>query len=66
REFPASIRRRMLRQAFASIAGSTKDLNSDQLCRMDEIACSAKSKGEYRLPAGCQFSKDGGIISIRK
>ncbi len=64
--FPASIRRRLIRIAFERMAGSTRDLNADQLARIDHIACAQKSAGEYRLPAGLRFTKAGQICTIHR
>lgn len=61
---PAAIRRRILRMAFAKLLGSARDLNSDQLMRMDQIALSRNPRGSYRLPAGCRFSRVQKLISI--
>lgn len=61
---PPAIRRRVLRFAFSRIAGNTKDLNRDQLARMDQIACRSSPKGHYQLPAGLKFDKDSGLIHI--
>lgn len=61
---PAAIRRRMLRLAYTTLTGSSADLNSDQLTRMDQIALSNRLSGEYRLPALWQFIREGELISI--
>jgi tRNA(Ile)-lysidine synthase len=61
---PAALRRRVLRLAYALAAGTTADLNSDQLRRMDEIAMSSRARGEYRLKAPWSFKCDRDQLTI--
>lgn len=63
---PVAIRRRVLREMFAALAGSAADLNSDQLSRMDAIALSEKSGGEYRLKAPWKFQRQGDVLMIER
>ena len=62
---PAAVRLRLLRLAFAEASGSTKDLNSDQVKHMDEIALGDKKNGTYRLPASWKFAREGELLCMR-
>ncbi|MBU0661670.1 MAG: tRNA lysidine(34) synthetase TilS [Pseudomonadota bacterium] len=61
---PAAIRRRILKLAYTNLTGSSADLNSDQLTRMDQIALSSHPRGEYRLPAPWQFIREGEFLRM--
>lgn len=61
---PEGLRRRVLRIAFEELTGSAKDLNADQLKRMDEIALGVKGNASYRLPAGCKFERFDKLLAI--
>jgi tRNA(Ile)-lysidine synthase len=63
---PIAIRRRVLREMFAALAGSMADLNSDQLKTMDGIALSEKASGEYRLKAPWRFKRVGDVLLIER
>lgn len=65
-ELPVAIRYRILMKAYTKISGTAKDLNADQLMRMDQIANSPKMEGSYRLPSLCKFSMNGDILTISK
>ncbi|MFH0799740.1 MAG: tRNA lysidine(34) synthetase TilS [Pseudomonadota bacterium] len=63
---PQAVRGRMLRAAFERASGSAKDLNADQLLRMDSIAAGPRPSGSYRLPAPWKFHRDGDLIGITR
>jgi tRNA(Ile)-lysidine synthase len=63
---PVAIRKRLMKLAYARLCGSSADLNSDQLERMDAIATGMKVRGEYRLKAPWKFTKSGGRLYISK
>lgn len=65
-ELPVAIRYRILMKAYVKISSTTKDLNDDQLTKMDQIANSPRMEGSYRLPSSCRFSMSGDILSISK
>ncbi len=65
-KLPASLRRRTLRAAYERLTGSTLNLKSDQVMRMDEISLSVKGKGSYRLPSPWEFLREGGKLSIKR
>lgn len=63
---PPAIRRRMLRIMYSTLAGSSSDLNSDQVVRMDGISLSNRRSGEYRLKAPWRFERSGEILRIAR
>ncbi len=63
---PSGIRRRMLRLAYKRLVGSSSNLNSDQLMRMDLIALSTRPAAEYKLKAPWRFAKKGQLLIIYK
>lgn len=63
---PASIRRRLLREAFVLANGDAKDLNSDQIEKMDHIALSPRGEASYRLPSRWRFERKGDLLSMRR
>jgi len=65
-KLPASLRRRVLRAAYERLTGSTINLKSDQIMRMDEISLSVKGKGSYRLPSPWKFLREGKKLSIKR
>jgi tRNA(Ile)-lysidine synthase len=65
-EMPPAIRRRMLRIMYSTLAGSSADLNSDQVERMDGISLSTRKAGEYRLKAPWRFARSGETLMIAR
>jgi len=65
-KFVPAIRSRILRLMFASVNGTSKDLNSDQIIKMNFIAESNKKSSSYRLPFSCKFLVDGDEMSIER
>lgn len=65
-ELPLAIRVRAMRMAFSRLTGSATDLNADQLRRMDELALSERTKGEYRLPSQWKFFMEENLLIICK
>jgi len=65
-QLPISLRTRVLRAAFERLRGNAKDLNADQLIRMDHIAQSSKKTGSYRLPAKMSFERKGDSLAMRR
>lgn len=63
---PAAIRKRLMRLAYSRLSGTSADLNSDQLERMDSIAIGEKEGGEYRLKAPWKFNRTGRRLSISR
>lgn len=63
---PSSIRRRILREAFALASGDAKDLNSDQIEKMDHISSSQKGEASYRLPSRWRFERKGDLLRMRR
>jgi tRNA(Ile)-lysidine synthase len=63
---PSSLRRRLLRGAYERLVGSTVNLKSDQVIRMDEIALSVKGRGSYRLPSPWKFTRERDKLIIRR
>jgi len=66
RSLPVSIRKRLIMIAYARLAGSGADLNSDQLAKIDAIAMSEKARGEYRLKAPLKFDRRGERLTIAR
>lgn len=56
---PEVVRRRVVRLAFKKLTGNTKDLKTDHIFRIDQIACSCAHSGEYALPQGVCFEREG-------
>jgi len=65
-ELPIAIRKRLIRLAYAGLSGSSADLNSDQLERIDGIAISGRKGGEYRLKAPLRFAMAGDKMRLEK
>jgi tRNA(Ile)-lysidine synthase len=65
-ELPIAIRKRLMRLAYARLAGSSADLNADQLERIDGIASSGRTEGEYRLKAPLGFAMAGDKLRLEK
>ena len=65
-EMPPAIRRRILRIMYSTLAGSSADLNSDQVVRMDGISLSTRKTGEYRLKAPWRFEMSGETLRIAR
>lgn len=63
---PVALRKRVLRVAFARLAGSAKDLNSDQLEKMDSMSIRELGEGSYRLPSSCRFIRRGELLIVRR
>ncbi len=63
---PPAIRRRILRIMYSTLAGSSADLNSDQVVRMDGISLSTSKAGEYRLKAPWRFERSGETLMIAR
>lgn len=64
--FPRAIRVRLLRLLFMRLCGTSKDLNSDHLMRMDSIAARDKGAGQYRLPYGIVYVRKGNELHLKK
>lgn len=63
---PRALRLRTLRKAFWRASGSTKDLNSDQLGKMDHISTSDRKGASYRLPSRWRFEREGDVLVLRR
>ena len=63
---PPAIRRRILKIMYSTLAGSSADLNSDQVVSMDGISLSMKKTGEYRLKAPWRFDRSGETLKIAR
>ena len=63
---PKGIRYRVMMKAFERAAGSLKDLNSDQLDKIDRITLSKEGKGSYRLPSRWKFERKGELLTLRR
>lgn len=61
---PSAIRKRVLRLAFEKASGSTVNLNSDQLGRMDGIATGGRKNATYRLPSPWGFFRNGEVLKF--
>lgn len=56
-EQPLPIRRRVVRQVFKRLTGGTKDLKTDHIFRIDQIASGSSRTGVYSLPQGVSFER---------
>jgi tRNA(Ile)-lysidine synthase len=65
-EFPKAIRRRMIRMIYERISGSTKDLCTDHVEKVDHISASKRGRGSYRLPKSIKFERTGDILSFKR
>lgn len=63
---PKALRLRLIRHAYSSITGSTKDLKADHIMRIDQISISGEGRAEYRLPRGVRFCRRKNILSMSK
>lgn len=63
---PSSIRKRLLREAFVRASGDAKDLNADQIAKMDHIALSPKGMASYRLPSRWRFERNDNSLYLRR
>lgn len=52
-----AVMRRVLREAFRRITGSTAGLNADQISRMEAITVEEGDIGTYMLPNACTFER---------
>lgn len=60
------LRRRILRLVYKSLIGSTKDLLTDHVERMDQIATSDTPMGRYSLPSHLIFKRDGDVLILKR
>jgi tRNA(Ile)-lysidine synthase len=65
-QFPIGIRMHMVQMAFCELTGSKKNLSSDHLSKIDQIATFQAGKGFYRLPASCRFERNGDSLRIAR
>ncbi len=63
---PKGIRYRVMMRAFEKASGNLKDLNSDQLDKIDRIALSNQGSGSYRLPNRWRFERKGKTLTMRR
>ena len=64
--YPKGVRMRVLRIAYEQVNGTSADLNSDQLARMDALATGGKRCGSYRLRAPWKCLREKDLITIVK
>lgn len=60
------VRTRILKMAYARVAGTDAGLSSDHILKMDEIAVGKKWEGSYSLPRSLRFEKRGRTLAIFK
>ncbi len=63
-ELPSAIRKQVLMEAYKRLRGNLDNLNSDQICHMDDLAVIRKNNSQYMLPKKAVFFRNKDLLGI--